>query len=188
MIAKEINDETLGKHLERAKAFLADGRVSLKIIRIPAFDDSTGTWKQGGWAQAEAKAQAVFDEIASGKTTFDKAMAAHSFWPEHMKNQGHLAGKSMNEIRQELRESEYSDFVAGFSVGEIFFYDVQEGHVAGPLRGQDGYYIAVVTSKQAASGTVDLADKNQRDLVKQDFLSHRFLAWANEIARKTTVK
>jgi hypothetical protein len=188
MIAKEINDENLTKHLDKAKSFLADGRISLKLIRIPAFDDATGTWAENGWGNALQTANQAMEMIASKEMTFDEAIKSVSSWPEHMTNQGQLLGKSLNEIRQELRESEYSDFIAGYSVAEILYYDVPAGQVAGPLRGQDGYYIGFVTNKQAPTSSVDLKDKNQRDLVKQDFISHRFLQWSNEVAATTTVR
>ncbi|PIE22126.1 MAG: hypothetical protein CSA62_13675 [Planctomycetota bacterium] len=186
-IAKEVNDENLKKHLEQAKSFLADGRASIRLIRIAAFDDMTGTWKPGGWAQAEQKAKAAMKALEGGMS-FDEAVQKFSFWPEHMTNQGSLTNKSLNEIRQELRESEYSDFIAGYSVAEILFYKVAANQVAGPLRGQDGYYLGYVVNKQEPVGSVDLADKNQRDLVKQDYLTHRFLTWSNEIAAKTSIR
>lgn len=188
MIAKDINDENLNKHLERAKAFLADGRVSLKIIRIPAFDDAKGTWKKNGFALAKGKAEEVMGMIESKKMTFDEAKAEYAKWPDHFQDQGNLSNKSLNEIRTELKENEYTDFIHGFSVGEILFYDVKAGSVAGPLRGQDGYYIAYVENRTPAAGAISLDDKNQRDLVKQDYLSHRFLDWANEVAGRTQIQ
>jgi hypothetical protein len=120
--------------------------------------------------------------------TFEDAMSKHAIWPEHFKDQGKLSGKSLNEIRQELKENEYTDFIQGYSVAEILFYDVAIGAVAGPLRGQDGYYICKITQRLAPTGTVTLGEKNQRDLVRQDFLSHRFLSWANEVAGRTRVE
>ncbi len=188
LIESEINDDNLKKHAKRAKDFLSDGRVSVKVIRIPAFNDAQGTWFNNGFATARATADQVMRDIESKKVKFDAAMKEHSKWPENLKDQGVLLNKSLNELRTELRENEYTDFVHGFSVGELFFYDVKPGTVAGPIRGQDGYYIGMVTDKMPASSEMNLGDKNQRDLVKQDYLSHRFLAWANKVAAATKIR
>jgi hypothetical protein len=188
MIAKEVNDENLAKHLERAKNFLADGRLSVQIIRIPAFDDATGTWKEAGFEKARQVADSVMDEIEQGKSDWAAAMAKHSKWPEQQKDQGTYHGKSLNELRTELRENEYTDFIHGYSVGEILFFDAKVNSVVGPLRGQDAYYIAKIVDRSPATGSMSIEDKNQRDLIKQDYVSHRFVAWANEVAGRTEVR
>ncbi|HMQ23268.1 MAG TPA: hypothetical protein PKE00_12310, partial [Planctomycetota bacterium] len=90
MIAKEINDDSLKAHLEKAKDFLADGRASAKIIRIPAFDDANGTWLQNGFELAREKAEQVMAMIESKELDFDAAMKEYSKWPEHQADQGTL--------------------------------------------------------------------------------------------------
>ncbi len=188
LIAKEINDDSLKAHLERASRFLNDGKLSVHLIRIPAWDDETGTWRQNGFERARLEAQRVFDEIASKKMPFEAAKTQFSKWPSHIEHQGFLGIKGLNELRQELEETEYTDFISGFSVANELFYKGEVGNVMGPLRGQKAYYIAFIASRTPASGSMDLSDKNQRDLVKQDYLSYRFLNWANEVASRTTVK
>lgn len=188
MIAKEINDDSLKAHLERANRFLNDGKLSVDLIRIPAWNDETGTWRRNGFKRARVEAQMVFDQIANKKLPFEAAKAEYSKWPSHIEHQGFLGIKGLNELRQELEETEYSDFISGFSVANELFYKGEVGNVMGPLRGQKAYYIGLIASRTPPSGAMDLSDKNQRDLVKQDYLSYRFLNWANEIAGRTTVK
>lgn len=188
MIAKEINDDSLKAHLEKAKDFLADGRASAKIIRIPAFDDANGTWLQNGFELAREKAEKVMAMIESKELDFDAAMKEYSKWPEHQADQGTLTNKSLNEMRTELKENEYTDFVQGYSVASKLFFDVAAGSAIGPIRGQEGYYIALKTAMTSAMGALSLDDKNQRDLVRQDYLSTRFLAWAGEVAARTVVQ
>jgi len=188
MIAKEINDDSLKAHLEQANRFLNDGKLSVHLIRIPAWDDETGTWKHNGFERARIEAQRVFDLIASKEMPFEVAKTEFSKWPTHIDHQGFLGIKGLNELRQELEETEYTDFIGGFSVANELFYKGKVGNVMGPLAGQKAYYVGFIASRTPAAGSMDLKDKNQRDLVKQDYLSHRFLNWANEIAGKTTVK
>lgn len=188
MIAKEINDDNLKAHLEKARDFLADGRASAKIIRIPAFDDAQGTWRANGFELARQKADEVMKMIEEKKLTFDEAMKEYSNWPEQYTDQGTVTNKSLNELRSELKENEYTDFVQGYSCASILFFDVKPGEAVGPLRGQEGYYIALKTGMAPATGSMSLEDKNQRDLVRQDFLSTRFLKWANEVASRTQVQ
>lgn len=188
MIEKDINDDNLKAHLAKAKDFLADGRASAKIIRVPAFDDANGTWFVDGFEKARVKAESIMKAIESKEMSFDDAMKEHAAWPERYADQGTLSNKSLNELRTELKENEYTDFVQGYSVANIVFFDVKAGECVGPLRGQEGYYIALKTSMSPAMGAMSLGDKNQRDLVRQDYLSTRFLAWANEVAQRTKVR
>lgn len=188
MIAKDINDDNLKLHLEKAKDFLADGRASAKIIRVPAFDDANGTWFANGFEVARAKAEKIMADIESKAMSFDAAMKEHGGWPERYTDQGTLSNKSLNEMRTELKENEYTDFVQGYSVANILFFDVKAGECVGPIRGQEGYFIALKTAMQPAMGSMSLTDKNQRDLVRQDYLSTRFLSWANQVAQRTKVR
>ncbi len=188
MIAAEVNDDNLAKHAERAKSFLGDGRVSVDFIRLPAMSNATGKWIPGGFEKAMSLGRRIMDDLAAGKLGFEEAMKRYSEWPPEQKHQGRLSSKSFNELRGELRETDYTDFVHGFSIGAIFFYDIEVGSIAGPFRGQDGVYIGRVNSRQPPTGTVSIDDKNMRDLVKQDYLSTRFLKWANEVASRIEIR
>ncbi len=187
MIASEINDDNLKAHAKKVKAFLGDGRVSVDLIRLAALDDATGQWIPGGFEKARMLGDRIMDDLEAGRITFEQAMQKYSFWPQEQEHQGKLSAKSLNELRTELRETEYSDFIQGYSVGAVFFYDVDVGQTVGPIRGQDGYYIGRVTSRQPPTGEVSIDDKNMRELVKQDYVSSRFLAWVNDLARRIEI-
>ena len=187
LISKEINDDSLEEHAKVAKAFLSDGRVSVNLLRLPAFDDSKGRWISQGFAKAEALADKIMEDIVAKKISFTEAMARYGKWPALAEEQGFYVSKSLNELRLPLKESDYTDFIEGYSVAEELFYRGKVDHVVGPFRGRDGYYICYIVDRIPAGAPMDLTDKNSRDLVKQDYLSHRFLRWANEVASKTKV-
>ncbi|MEZ5989879.1 MAG: hypothetical protein R3F30_12285 [Planctomycetota bacterium] len=188
MIEDEINDDALKAHLERAALFLNDAKVSVHLIRIPAWDDERGTWQEDGWARAKQEAEGIMDAIATGKAPFEEFMQTRSKWPAHIEHRGFLGMKSLNELRQELRESDFTDFISGYSVANELFYNGKEGNVVGPLRGQDAYYIGFVAQRAEPGGRISLDNKDQRDLIKQDYLSTRFLTWANQVAARTSIR
>ena len=59
---------------------------------------------------------------------------------------------------------------------------------SGPLRAPSGYYIARVNSRSPARGQAQIADARTRELVRQDFVSYRFLNWANDVLAKAEIK
>ena len=55
------------------------------------------------------------------------------------------------------------------------------------MRGPDGWYIARVTQRTPARGTTSVADPRTRDLVKQDYVTWRFLEWANQVLAQAEI-
>ena len=66
--------------------------------------------------------------------------------------------------------------------------EAKEGQVVGPLRCNDGYVICKLVSRVPPGGAVNIEDPKTRDLVKQDYITSRFLKWASEVAAKVTVE
>jgi hypothetical protein len=188
LIAKEINDDNLKAHVPVCKNFLGDGRINVQFIRIPAFDDARGTWREDGWARAKADADKVMTDIEKGTITFDAALKEHGRYKMQDTEKGMLGLKSFNELRQKLGESEYLDFVNGYSVAQILLNEAKEGQVVGPLRCNDGYVICKLVSRVPPGGAVNIEDAKTRDLVKQDYITTRFLKWAGEVAAKVAVE
>ena len=54
-------------------------------------------------------------------------------------HKGRLGSKSLNQLRQALRENEFTDVLYGFSVGAYLFHEAEPGTIVGPLRGPEGY-------------------------------------------------
>jgi hypothetical protein len=187
MIAKEIHDANLKAHIPIAKNFLGDARVNVQYLRIPAFDDVTGTWRENGWARAKVEAEAAMDAIQKGMS-FPEAMKTFGKYKPGDTDGGNLGPKSFNELRQKLGESEYLDFVNGYSIAQILLNETQEGQVIGPVRANEGYIIAKLVSRVPPGGVVSVEDEKTRELIKQDYISTRFLKWAGEVAASMKLK
>ena len=187
LVAKEINDDNLQAHADRHKRFFANGSVNVDVIPFMAKNTFTGAWTDKGLSAAKERAEKAMAEIRAGKK-FDKVLEESGEFFINDKDRGRLGSKSLNDLRRTLRESEYSELLDGASLGYHIYYDAEVGKVEGPLRGPDTYYLVRVNSRGAAEHDVKITDDRTRELVKQDFLSYRFLEWANEVLARTKIE
>ncbi len=187
LIADEVNDENLQAHADKFKRFFADGQTNIDLVQFLARDGQTGAWTPDGHEQAEQRAIAAMKAIEGG-ASFDDTLASSGEYYANDKDKGRLGSKSLNQLRQSLRESEFTDLLYGFSVGNYLYYDAEVGKIVGPLRGPEGWYVARVNSRVPARSNVSVAEERTRELVRQDYVNHRFLQWANEIVAKASIQ
>lgn len=183
-----LGDEHLEAFIPEVAMFLGNGTVNAELIRFPAKDDSVNKWLPGGFAIAKAKAEVVLDEIEAGRLLFGQARLQHGRWPKGGEQQGVIAGKSRNEMRRELGEHEFGEFILGYSITDYLLDHAPLGKVVGPIRGMDGYYLALVTSRSPAREVVTIKDPQNKEMIRQEYLTRRFLKWANEVAGKIQVE
>jgi len=188
MIAQEVNDDNLQAHADAHKRFFADGNVNVDVIAFMGKDSRSGAWQPNGMIGARERAAKVLADIKAGTLTFDKALEAKGEYYLQDKERGRLGGKSYNELRRSLRESEYSDMLTGFSLGYYVFYTADVGKVLGPVKGTEAWYLVRVNSRAPAKKPVSVKDQRTRDLVKQDYLVHRFLEWSRQVLDKAKLK
>ncbi len=184
----EMDDEHLKKFIPEVERFLGDGAVEAEFIRIPAKDDKTNKWLPGGYYMAKAKAEMLVSQLQNGIVTFEEAREKFGSWPPVVTHGGILGRKSRNELRKELGESEYTDFIFGYSLGDLAFDKIPEGKVAGPIKGMDGYYIVKVVKRYPPARPISLENPRDKELLEQEYLTRRFLAWANEVAERCKVE
>ena len=187
LIADEINDESLQAHADKFAAFFADGQVNVDVITCLGRDVKTSAWLPNGMARAKERAEAAMKSIEDGMK-FEDALAEYGEYYANDKEKGRLGSKSLNQLRQSLRESEFTDLLMGYSIGSMLFYDVEPGQVIGPIRGPDAWYVCRVNSRTPARNRVNVADERTRELVRQDFVNYRFLQWANEVLARAEVQ
>jgi len=147
----------------------------------------TGGWVPDGFKRARERAEAAFAEIAGG-ATFDDVLRERGEFYANDETKGRMGSKPLNQLRQAVHENEFTDLLMGYSIGYHLFYDAEPGTVVGPLRGPDGYYIARVNARTPARDAPSIDDPRTRELVKQDYISYRFLQWSNEVLGNTTVE
>ncbi len=187
MIETEITEESLQAHADKFARFFADGQTNIDVIQFLARDQATGAWVPGGLASAKKRAEAAMAAIEAGES-FDVILSEKGEYYANDKDKGRLGSKSLNQLRQTLRESEFNDLLQGYSVGTQLFYDSEVGKVHGPLRGPDGFFVARVNSRTPARNKVNVAEERTKELVRQDYVSHRFLVWANEVTKTAKIQ
>jgi len=187
MIAKDINDDNLQAHAERFKSFFGEGSVSVDGIQFYARDLKTGAWLPDGMVKARERAVAAFDAIKDG-AKFDDIQAQRGEYYTTDQDKGRFNAKPYNQLRQLMRENEFTDLLIGFSAANYAYYDAPVGKVIGPLPGPDAYWVIRVNSRTPSRAAPSVSDTRTRELVKQDYTAWRFLQWANEVVAKAKVE
>jgi hypothetical protein len=195
-IAADLTDETLTAHLGRANQLLGVGSVDVEVLLCSAFDFQNKTWLENGWENAAAEARLVAEQLAaSAGEDWGALLDAHSdFWDPpaaatpaqgqaqpQRKNKGRFGTLNRNVLLQYLQESDYSQFLDGYSVGDAIFFDLEPGQIGGPWVGPHGYYFARILRRIPPSRVQSLSDANFRSMVVQDYVAVRFNAFARTL-------
>lgn len=187
MIKDEMTDEALQAHADKRAAFFADGQASIDLIPFQARDLQSGAWVAGGMAAARQRAEAAFARLEKGEVTFDELRDELGEYFALDETKGRLGFKPLNQIRQHIRESEFTDLLQGLAVSDYLFFEAPVGKAIGPLQGTDCYYIARVNSRTPARRKIDVSVDRDRTLVREDYINTRFLQWANEVLSEADI-
>ncbi len=187
LIAKEINDDNLQAHAEKFKSFFGEGSVSVDAIQFYARDLKTGAWLPDGMAKAREHAAAALEAIKNG-ATFDAVHGERGEYYTTDTDKGRFNAKPYNQLRQSMRENEFTDVLIGMSVAHYAYYDAPLGKVVGPLPGSDAYWLIRVNARTPSRAAPSISDTRTRELVKQDYVAYRFMQWANEVVAKAKIE
>ncbi|MCA8947901.1 MAG: hypothetical protein KDE27_00265 [Planctomycetes bacterium] len=181
MIKDELTDENLQAHADKFGAFFADGQCSIDVIPFQARDPKTGAWQPDGMAKAKERADAVFAKLAAKDISFDDALMESGEFFANDEKRGRLGFLPLNQLKQQLRESEYTQLLDGFSVSHFLFFEAEVGKTHGPIAGPDGYFIARINSRTPPRRKIDVKSEKERELVTEDYINYRFFQWANDV-------
>ncbi len=188
LIKDEINDENLQAYADKRAAFFGDGNVNVDVIQFLARDLQTMAWQPDGMEKAKARCEAVFAQLEKGEISFDDALTKKGEFIINDEKRGRLGFLPLNQIRQNLRENEFSELLDGMSVAGYLFFDAEVGKTLGPIRGADAWYIARVNSRTPPKKRMDVKVQRDRDLVREDYVNYRFMQWANEVIQKAVIE
>ncbi|HLQ38515.1 MAG TPA: peptidylprolyl isomerase [Planctomycetota bacterium] len=188
LIKNEITDENLQAHADKYAAFFADGNVSIDLIPFQARNARTGAWEPDGMQKAKERCLAIFNALEKGELTFDEALDKKGEFFANDESKGRLGFKPLNQIKQQFRESEFTQLLDGYSVSSYLFYDAEVGKTIGPIPGPDGWYIARVNSRTPARRKIDVKQERERELVREDYINTRFMQWAGEVIARAKVE
>jgi hypothetical protein len=133
---------------------------------------------------AKARAEALFAALEKKEMTFDQALDKHAEFFSNDDKRGRLGMLPLNQLRQQLRESEFTQLLDGFSLAEFLFFDAEVGKTIGPVQGPDGWFVVRVNSRTPARRKIDVKVERERELVKEDYLTVRFFEWAGGVIGK----
>jgi hypothetical protein len=184
MIKADVNDENLQAHANKRAAFFADGQVDVSLIPFQARNPKTGAWEPDGMTAAKARAEAAFAMLERKDLTFDKLLDQHVEFFANDEKRGRLGMLPLNQLRQQLRENEFTQLLDGTSIAEHLFFEAETGMTVGPIRSPDGWVIARVNSRTPARRTIDVKVERERELVKEDYVTCRFFEWAAGVVGK----
>ena len=137
--------------------------------------------------EARVRAEKAMAEIEAG-ADFDEMLNTRGEYYTNDKDRGHLGSKPLNQLRQQLRETEFTDLFSGMSLGYFLFFDAEPRQVYGPMRGPEGYYIARVNARVPSHSAISVADPRTRELIRQDYVNYRFREWAQGVIAKADIK
>ena len=174
-------------------SFYGAGKVSVDVIMLSARDLSTGKFSLEGdpYLKVGERANEVADILAGG-TDFDEVLMQYSDYPDKVPGsqagmpqpeRGHFPPQSRNDLRGFIGESDYTDFLFGYSISDDIFFNAEEGAIYGPVRGPLGYYFYRVKSRIDAPNKMNI-DENERDLyiVNDDLLTTSFLGYLEDLS------
>jgi hypothetical protein len=184
LIKAEMTDDALQAHADQRGAFFADGQVDVSVIPFMARNHKTGAWEPNGMASAQARCEAAFAALEKKEMTFDQLLDKHVEFFANDEKRGRLGLLPLNQLRQQLRESEFTQLLDGFSLAEFLFFEAEVGKTLGPIAGADGWFIVRVNTRTPARRKIDVKIERERELVREDYITTRFLKWAGEIVAK----
>jgi len=185
LIKDELTDENLQAHANKRAAFFADGQCDVSVIPFQGRDQVTGAWAPGGMEAAKVRCEALFAKLEKGEMTFDEALDKHTEFFANDEKRGLLGMLPLNQLRQQMRENEFTQLLDGFAISDHMFFDAEIGKTIGPIAGPEAWVICRVNGRTPPRRTINVKVARERELVLEDYITFRFLEWANEVIAKS---
>jgi hypothetical protein len=189
--------ETIAKAIAERGAFLGLGKVDVDVILLAAVDRGAlefmlnpRVYKPGEdpFAAAGKLAQEVAQQLEGGES-FDSLLIEYSEYPAKppgeagnvlQRDRGRFGLLTRADLRVLLGESDYSDFMNGYSIGDDLFFRADKDAVYGPTRGPLGWYLYRMTRRDPPSETLDPANNPTHAYqIEEDLVTQAFLAYVN---------
>ena len=189
----EITDDALARHCDRVRAFYEEATVDAQVILCAGLDLRSPDRTLKGlhaFDEARGRARLVVAMLEEG-ASFEELIDRFSDFPGQAapgENRGRFGPRDESQLRRLLGESEFEELVRGYSISEFLFHDALIGEAVGPFLGPYGYYVGRVIARSPGNRTIDLSSENGRELVREDYLSRRFLEWSNEAVSRSTIE
>ncbi len=191
--------EMIDQEIAERGAFLGLGKVDADVILLAAVDRSAleyqlnpRVYKPGAdpFAAAEKLAREASQQLQDGEP-FDSVLTEYSEYPAKaqgdgsnvlQRDRGRFSLLTRADLRVLLAESDFTDFLQGYSIGDDLFFKAEKDAVYGPTRGPLGWYLYRITRRDPPSETIDpVANPRHAYQVEEDLTTQRFLAYVNRL-------
>lgn len=174
-----FDDAALAAEAERSRALLTDATVDVEWWFHPAPVAADG---RGDFAAATAVAERTLARLRAGEASTD-AKAQQSGVEASF---AHGETLSFNQLRQRLRESEFTTLLREGIADAVFA--AKPGEWIGPLRGSDGVYVVRALKRSEPQLRVDLTLEHTQKLVRELVLQRRFAEWIDDVYARAVVR
>lgn len=196
LLPDPIPQEMVDAEIAARGAFLGLGKVDTDIILLGAVDKgalefmtSPRLYKPGAdpFGAAGERAQEVAQQLKDGES-FDSLLLEYSDYPPRavegnnalQRDRGRFGLLTRADLRSLLGESDYTDFISGFSIGDDLFFKAEKDAIYGPTQGPLGWYIYRMTRRDPPTTPMDPAnDVRQAYQLEEDLITQAFLAYVN---------
>jgi hypothetical protein len=196
LLPDPIPQEMVDAEVAARGAFLGLGKVDTDVILIGAVDKgaleymtSPRLYKPGAnpFAEAGERALEVAQQLKDGES-FDSLLLEYSDFPPRapggnsalQRDRGRFGSLTRADLRSLLGESDYTDFLSGYSIGDDLFFKAEPNAVYGPTLGPLGWYIYRMTRREAPTSPLDpVNDPRQAYQLEEDLITQGFLAYVN---------
>ncbi len=106
-----------------------------------------------------------------------------------MRNKGRFNGnpQTRNDLKRALNESTFSHYLSNDNVVDQVFFELEQGQVGGPYKGNKGYYLVYSVKTLRPSQPVNYRDERQLGLLQEDFVRREFARFAHETLQAAEV-
>ena len=176
-LTASLTPEKIAQHYENAgRLFFESGSCISHLLFLPA----TGATK----GEVKAQMEAQLAEVAAGKPFATVARESGKFPDGKEIHGGALSPLVCGRMRQALRETLYTTFLAGHSFADEAFYSAREENLVGPIWRDlepelTGWYVMQV-DRFFTTGSKPALDDKTRERAIDDLVNITFPRFCNE--------
>lgn len=191
--------EWMADEIATRGSFFGLGKVKAEVILIAVVDPvaleyslAPKIYRPGSdpFTEYHKTALEVAQQLQDGEP-FTDVLLQYSNFPGRIpgsdvlqRDRGRFESLTRADLRSLLGESDYTDFLQGYSVGDDIFFRAEIDAVYGPVRGPLGWYLYKVSRREEPTTVLDPVNNPRHAFqLEDDLLTQRFLAFVDGLRK-----